>query len=73
MEQLMTVTDLAQHLCLSVRTIDLLQASGDLPKPVKFGRARRWRPEDIEAWLTERQEQKEQKPAGRPRNTEITP
>ncbi len=36
------------------RTIERMLAAGELPPPVRFGRARRWSGEQIDAWITER-------------------
>lgn len=46
-----TAHDLAEILRLSERTIRRMDASGTLPKAVRFGRSKRWRVSDIQAWL----------------------
>ena len=42
--------DYAQRYSLSHRTIFRLSAEGKLPRPVRIGRATRWRLADIELW-----------------------
>lgn len=42
---------LARLLGVSVRHIRRMDASGLLPKPVRFGRSKRWVAETIQQWL----------------------
>lgn len=50
---LLTAAALAERLGFKRQTIyNRLSLGGDLPPPVYLGRVPRWRPEDIEAWLT---------------------
>lgn len=48
-QQLLTIRDLAARLALCRNTIEGLLAAGVLPPPIRFGRARRWRTEDIDS------------------------
>jgi predicted DNA-binding transcriptional regulator AlpA len=48
---LVTVTDLAEFLKLSVRSIWRNVSAGLIPKPIHVGSAARWRPTDIQGWL----------------------
>ncbi len=47
----MSASELAQKLGVSVRHIRRLDAAGKLPQPVKIGRCVRWRVGDIMEWL----------------------
>lgn len=49
--ELLRVRDVAERLRLSQRTIFKLRATGELPAPVRIGRALRWRAADIAAWI----------------------
>lgn len=51
---LWTVKDVAAALKVGTRTVWQWSQDGILPAPIKLGRLRRWRPEDIQAWLAER-------------------
>lgn len=51
MHELLNIHDVARMLQISVRKIELMVASGELPPPIRLGRLRRWRPDTIEAWL----------------------
>jgi excisionase family DNA binding protein len=51
--ELLTIKQLAERLQLSTRTIYRLAQEGTLPKPVKIGRANRWRREVLDDWLAE--------------------
>jgi len=44
-------TDLARLLSVSVRTIRRLDASGQLPKPVRIQGCVRWKYDDICSWV----------------------
>jgi predicted DNA-binding transcriptional regulator AlpA len=72
MTRLMDIAAVAAALALSPRTIETMLARGDLPRPIRFGRVRRWHPDDIERYLLERAEAAQQlqdRPGrGRPRN-----
>jgi excisionase family DNA binding protein len=46
-----TVKELAAALGLAVRTVRKMNSSGKLPRPVRFGRAVRWRVAEIQSWL----------------------
>lgn len=48
---MMTADEIATCLGISSRTVWRLKAKGDLPKPVKLGRAVRWRKSDILQWI----------------------
>ena len=49
--ELMTVGDVARSLRLSVRATWRANAAGFLPRPLKVGRATRWRSEEMTAWV----------------------
>ena len=49
--ELMTVGDVARSLRLSVRATWRANATGFLPRPLKVGRATRWRSEELTAWV----------------------
>ena len=51
MHELLNIHDVARMLQISARKIELMVASGELPRPIRLGRLRRWRPDTIEAWL----------------------
>ena len=48
--RLLSAEDLARELGFSVRTIRRLDESGRLPRPVRIGRAVRWRRAEVRAW-----------------------
>ena len=48
---LWTAAQVADALGVSVRLLYKLQASARLPRPISFGRAIRWRREELEEWL----------------------
>ena len=48
---LMSLRELSKHLGVSQRAIWGWAADGKFPAPIKLGRLRRWRREDIDAWL----------------------
>lgn len=48
---LLTIQELAQALKVSTRTLETLIRLNRAPRYIRVGRARRWRSEDIEAWL----------------------
>lgn len=64
MSQLQTLTDIADRLQISVRTVYRLPG---FPAPIRMGRLVRWREEDIDAWIAEKRAPG--KSGGRPRNT----
>lgn len=49
---LLSVSDLADLLATSPRTIHRLNAVGAIPTPVRIGSRPRWRREEIERWIT---------------------
>ena len=49
--ELMTVGDVARSLRLSVRQTWRANAAGLLPRPLKVGKATRWRSEEMTAWV----------------------
>ena len=49
--ELVTPVELAQRLRVPPRTLDQWAYRGSGPAFIKVGRHRRYRPEDIEAWL----------------------
>jgi len=50
-DRLMTVSDVAKQLGICTRTVHRLVAAGDLPPPVKVGRASRWFISDVNSYL----------------------
>ncbi len=50
-ELCLNIKQLASVLGVSSRHIERLDSSGKLPKPLRLGRAKRWRTSEIEAWL----------------------
>ena len=50
--ELLTVQELAQVLKVSTRTVESMIRLNRAPPFIRIGRARRWRSEDIEAWLS---------------------
>jgi predicted DNA-binding transcriptional regulator AlpA len=52
--RLLTQVDAAKLLRLSERTLERLRLTGGGPRYVKAGRAVRYRPCDLEAWIAER-------------------
>jgi excisionase family DNA binding protein len=54
MPPLLTIADLAAYLKLSKPTIRKAVARGELPPPIRFGRACRWKPEDVQEALGRR-------------------
>jgi excisionase family DNA binding protein len=51
---LLNETRAAEYLGLSVRTLQAWRVRGGGPVFVKLGRAVRYRPDDLNAWITER-------------------
>lgn len=55
-EQLIDINDLASILKVPAKTIRNKLSNGSWPiLPIKIGKALRWRPSDIEAYLSEQQ------------------
>lgn len=50
-ELCLNIKQLAAVLGVSSRHIERLDSSGQLPKPLRLGRAKRWRTSEIGAWL----------------------
>ena len=50
----LTKEQLASYIGMSPRWCDAALATGELPKPIRFGRAVRWRRSDIDVWLAAR-------------------
>lgn len=48
---LLPVTEVAKLLGLSTRTVWRLDSGGILPRPVTLGRSKRWRKEELAAWI----------------------
>ena len=63
MSQLQTLTDIADRLQVSVRTVYRLP---NFPAPIRIGRLVRWREEEVDAWIAEKRAPG--KRGGRPRN-----
>ena len=49
--QLLTAAKLAGLLAISVRTLRRLQASGQLPHPIRLGGSIRWRADVVQSWI----------------------
>ena len=61
----MTTIEAATYLGLSKSTTEKLRHFGGGPRYLKFGRAVRYRQQDLDAWLTDRLiENTSQRPAG---------
>jgi predicted site-specific integrase-resolvase len=52
---------LAEHLCVSPRTVDAWVKQGVLPPPIPMGGSLRWRWKDVEKRLAEQERQPEDK------------
>lgn len=52
MASLLTIQELAETLKVSIRTVETLIREQRAPCFIRVGRSRRWRTEDVEAWLT---------------------
>lgn len=50
---LLTAAELARLLNVSTRTLWRLRSAGQLPQPVRFGGAVRWRLDDVRKWIAE--------------------
>ena len=66
MSQLQTLSDVANRLQVSVRTVYRLEG---FPSPIRFGRLVRWRVEDVEAWVAAVVRRAPRKQLGRPRGS----
>jgi excisionase family DNA binding protein len=54
LSRMLMVRDIAKVLGVSAPTVRRLCAKGELPKPLKIGRAVRWPVAVVEAWLAEK-------------------
>lgn len=52
-QQFLTKKDLSELLKVTTRTIDRLIQDNKFPKPLRFGRNVRWRPDAIEDWMNQ--------------------
>ncbi len=50
---LITATELAQMMRVSVRTLWRLLSAGRIPAPIRIGGNARWRVEEIDRWIAE--------------------
>ena len=50
-QSLLTIKEVAAYLNVSVRTLERELSAGTFPQPVRIGRLRRWRQEDIDQYL----------------------
>jgi len=48
---LLTIEQVAEQLQFKVKTIYNWQTTGYGPKPIRVGKALRWKPEAVEAWI----------------------
>lgn len=51
MTNLIGSKQLAQQLGISLRTLDSMDKSGNLPRSLRIGHLRRWRADDVERWI----------------------
>jgi len=49
--RLVSAAELARMLSTSVRTIRRLDSAGKLPRGIRLGGLKRWRQDEIEAWI----------------------
>ena len=49
--RLLRISDVQQRVNLTRSHIYRLMATGDFPQPLKFGRASRWRSDELDAWV----------------------
>lgn len=59
--QMLTVSEVADYVRVSVRTIWSHVAKGTFPPPLSIGRAKRWLRSDIDAWIAEQRQKAGQK------------
>lgn len=50
---LLSPSELARYLSVSVRTLWRMRDAGELPAPIKIGRLVRWRKEAVDHWFRE--------------------
>lgn len=50
---LLDIKAVSLRLSVSVRTVQHLESSGRLPRPVRMGGSVRWRKSDIDSWIAE--------------------
>lgn len=62
LKPLLTAQDVATLLAISPRNLEYLIAKGDAPPHFMVGRLRRWRPADVQAWISARAHQTPQQP-----------
>jgi predicted DNA-binding transcriptional regulator AlpA len=62
--------DLSRRLAVSVRTVQRWREVGEGPSYVKFGRAVRYHPGEVERWLGERVRRSTSDPGSRRRSAE---
>lgn len=65
--RMINVREVASILNISTRSVWRLVATGELPKPVRFGRSARWRLADIEACIEARTNENHNGQTRRPR------
>lgn len=53
MGNLVSAQELAGRLGISLRTLEKLIVQNKVPAYIKLGRLRRWRPEQVDAWINE--------------------
>lgn len=53
MSKLMTITDLSDYLGIPVNTLYQWRSKGYGPRGVRMGKYVRYRPQDVEAWLSD--------------------
>jgi excisionase family DNA binding protein len=49
--RMLSLKEVAGRLGVCARTAETLLAEGRLPKPVRFGRLRKWSEDQIDAWI----------------------
>lgn len=50
--KLLKITEVQERVNLTRSHIYRLMATGDFPQPLKFGRASRWRSDELDTWVT---------------------
>lgn len=69
-QPLMGKVAVAQRLGISVSSLSWLMQKGEAPRSLMVGKLRKWRPEDVEAWIAARIEAAIRRP---PNNREARP
>lgn len=57
---LMTTKELASYLGVPIQTLYKWRVRGEGPRAIRLGRALHWRPEEVERWLDQRTEDRDE-------------